>query len=113
MLREKSSKRRKNINASSTIGFFLHIRVLHKKSFKRRQNINASSTIGFFLHIRVLRKKSFKRRQNINASSTIDFFLHIRADEVVFLQNLFCALAQFHFFEAFSEGQHCIPFLCH
>jgi hypothetical protein len=37
------------------------------------------------------------------ASSSIDFFLHIRADEAVFLQNLFCALAQFHFFEAFSE----------
>jgi hypothetical protein len=58
-------------------------------------------------------KKSSKHRKNINASSTIDFFLHIRADEVVFLQNLFCALAQFHFSEAFSEGQHCIPFLCH
>jgi hypothetical protein len=55
-------------------------------------------------------KKSSKRRKNINASSTIDFFLHIRADEAVFLQNLFCALAQFHFFEAFSEGRHCIPF---
>jgi hypothetical protein len=47
MLREKSSNRRKNINASSTIGFFLHIRVLRKKSSKRRQNINASSTIDF------------------------------------------------------------------
>jgi hypothetical protein len=57
----------------------------------------------------MLRKKSSKRRKNINASSTIDFFLHIRADEAVFLQNLFCALAQFHIFEAFSEGQHCIP----
>jgi hypothetical protein len=87
--------------------------MLREKSSNRRKNINASSTIGFFLHIRVLRKKSSKRRQNINASSTIDFFLHIRADEAVFLQNLFCALAQFHFFEAFSEGQHCIPFLCH
>ena len=54
----------------------------------------------------MLRKKSSKRRKNINASSTIDFFLHIRADEAVFLQNLFCALAQFHFFEAFSEDQH-------
>jgi hypothetical protein len=51
--------------------------------------------------------------KKINASSTIDFFLHITADGAVFLQNLFCALAQFHFFEAFSEGQHCIPFLCH
>jgi hypothetical protein len=59
----------------------------------------------------MLRKKSSKRRKNINASSTIDFFLHIRADEVVFLQNLFCALAQFHFFEAFFEDQHCIPLL--
>jgi hypothetical protein len=45
----------------------------------------------------MLRKKSSKHRKNINASSTIDFFLHIRADEAVFLQNLFCALAQFHF----------------
>jgi hypothetical protein len=61
----------------------------------------------------MLRKKFSKRRKNINTSSTIDFFLHIRADEVVLLQNLFCALAQFHFFETFSEGQHCIPFLCH
>jgi hypothetical protein len=61
----------------------------------------------------MLHKKSSKHRKNINASSTIDFFLHIRADEAVFPQNLFCALAQFHFFEAFSEGQHCIPFLCH
>jgi hypothetical protein len=61
----------------------------------------------------MLRKKSSNRGKNINASSTIDFFLHIRADEAVFLQNLFCALAQFHVFEAFSEGQHCIPFLCH
>jgi hypothetical protein len=87
--------------------------MLREKSSNRRKNINASSTIGFFLHIRVLRKKSSKRRQNINASSIIDFFLHIRADEAVFLQNLFCALAQFYFFEAFSEGQHCIPFLCH
>jgi hypothetical protein len=60
----------------------------------------------------MLRKKSSNRGKNINASSTIDFFLHIRADEVVFLQNLFCALA-LHFFEAFSEGQYCIPFLCH
>jgi hypothetical protein len=58
-------------------------------------------------------KKSSNRGKNINASSTIDFFLHIKADEVVFLQNLFCALAQFHFFEAFFECQHCIPFLCH
>jgi hypothetical protein len=58
-------------------------------------------------------KQSSKRRQYINASSTIGFFLHIRADEAVFLQNLFCALAQFHFFGAFSEGQYCIPFLCH
>jgi hypothetical protein len=48
MLREKSSNRRKNINALSTIGFFLHIKVLRKKSSKRRQNINASSTIDFF-----------------------------------------------------------------
>jgi hypothetical protein len=31
MLREKSSNRRKNINASSTMSFFLHIRVLRKK----------------------------------------------------------------------------------
>jgi hypothetical protein len=61
----------------------------------------------------MLRKESSKCRQNINASSTIDFSLRIRADEAVFLQKLFCALAQFHFFEAFSEGQHCIPFLCH
>jgi hypothetical protein len=61
----------------------------------------------------MLRKKSSKHHKNINALSTIDFFLHIRADEYVFLQNLFCASAQFHFFEAFSEGQHCIPFLCH
>jgi hypothetical protein len=45
----------------------------------------------------MLRKKSSNRGKNINASSTIDFFLHIRADEAVFLQNLFCALAQFHF----------------
>jgi hypothetical protein len=59
-----------------------------------------------------VKKKSFNRRKNINASSSIDFFLHIKADEAVFLQNLFCALAQFHFFETFSEGQHCIP-LCH
>jgi hypothetical protein len=61
----------------------------------------------------MLRKKSSKHRKNINASSKIDFFLRIRADEAVFLQNLFCALAQFRFFEAFFEGQHCIPFLCH
>jgi hypothetical protein len=61
----------------------------------------------------MLREKSSNRRKNINASSTIDFFLLISAEEVVFLQNLFCALAQFHFFEAFSEDQHCIPFLCH
>jgi hypothetical protein len=61
----------------------------------------------------ILRKKSSNHGKNINASSTIDFFLHIRADEAVFLQNLFCALAQFYFFEAFSEGQHCIPFLWH
>jgi hypothetical protein len=47
MLREKSSNRRKNINASSTMSFFLHIRVLHKKSSKRRQNIDASSIIDF------------------------------------------------------------------
>jgi hypothetical protein len=87
--------------------------MLREKSSNRRKNINASSTIGFFLHIRVLRKKSSKRCQNINASSTIDFFLHVRADEAVFRQNLFCALTQFHFFEAFSEGQYCIPFLCH
>jgi hypothetical protein len=84
-----------------------------KKSSNHRKKINASSTIGFFLHIRVLRKKSSKRSQNINASSTIDFSLHIKADEAVFLQNLFCALAQFHLLEAFSEDQHCIPFLCH
>jgi hypothetical protein len=77
------------------------------------KNINASSTIGFFLHIRLLRKKSSHRGKNINASPTIDFFLHIRADEGVFLQNIFCALAQFHFFEAFAEGQHYIPFLFH
>jgi hypothetical protein len=87
--------------------------MLREKSSNCRKNINASSTIGFFLLIRVLRKKSSNRRKNINASSIIGFFLHIRADEAVFLQNLFCALAQFHFFEAFSEGQHCIPFLCH
>jgi hypothetical protein len=87
--------------------------MLRKKSSNRGKNINASSTIDFFLHIRVLRKKSSKRRQNINASSTMYFSLHIRADDAVFLQNLFCALAQFHFFEAFSEGQHYIPFLCH
>jgi hypothetical protein len=85
--------------------------MLRKKSSKHRKNINASSTIDFFLHIRVLRKKSSKRRQNINASSTIDFFLHIKADEAVFLQNLFCALAQFYFFEAFSEGQTLYPLL--
>jgi hypothetical protein len=71
--------------------------MLREKSSNRRKNINASSAIDFFLHIRVLRKKCSKRRQNINASSTIDFFLHIRADKAVFLQNLFCALAQFHF----------------
>jgi hypothetical protein len=87
--------------------------MLRKKSSNRGENINASSTIDFFLHIRMLRKVSSKCHQNINASSTIIFFLRIRADEAVFLQNLFCALAQFHFFEAFSEGQHCIPFLCH
>jgi hypothetical protein len=87
--------------------------MLCEKSSNRHKNINASSTIDFFLLIRVLCKRSSKRRQNINASSTIDFFLHMRADEAVFLQNLFCALAQFHFCEAFSEGQHCIPFLCH
>jgi hypothetical protein len=87
--------------------------VLHKKCSKHRQNTDASSTIDFFLHIRVLHKKCSKRRQNTDASSTIDFFLHIRADKAVFLQNLFCSLARFHFFEAFSEGQHCIPFLCH
>jgi hypothetical protein len=73
-----------------------------------KKNFNASSTIDFSLHIIVLRIA-----KNINASSTIDFFLHIRADEVVFLQNLFCALAQLRFFEASSEDQHCIPFLCH
>jgi hypothetical protein len=61
----------------------------------------------------MLRKKSSNHGRNINASSTIDSFLSIRADEAVFLQHLFCALAQFHFFEAFPEGQHCIPFLCH
>jgi hypothetical protein len=61
----------------------------------------------------VLHKKCSKRRHNTNTSSIIDFFLHFKADKVVYLQNLFCALAQFHFFEAFSEGQHCIPFLCH
>jgi hypothetical protein len=66
-----------------------------------------------FPHIRVLRKKSSKCRQNINALSIIDCLLHIRVDEAVFLQNLFCALAQFYSFEAFSEDQHCIPFLCH
>jgi hypothetical protein len=71
--------------------------MLREKSSNRRENINVSSTIDFFLHIRVLRKKSSKRRQNINASSTIDFFLHIRADEAIFLQNLFCALAHFTF----------------
>jgi hypothetical protein len=60
----------------------------------------------------MLRKESSKRRKNINASSTIDFFLHIRADEAVLLQNLFGALAQFHFFKAFFKDQHCIPFLC-
>jgi hypothetical protein len=87
--------------------------MFHEKSSNRRKFINASSIMDFFLLIRVLRKKSSKRCQNINASSTIDFFLHIRTDEVVSLQNLFCALAQFHFFKAFSEGQHYIPFLCH
>jgi hypothetical protein len=61
----------------------------------------------------MLREKSSNCRKNINALSTMGFFLHIRADEAVFLQNLFCALAQFHFFKAFSEDQHCIPFLCH
>jgi hypothetical protein len=65
----------------------------------------------------MLRKKSSNRSKNTNASSTIDFSSTVEWDpafgEVVFLQNLFCALAQFHFFEAFSEGQHCIPFLCH
>ena len=61
----------------------------------------------------MLRKKSSNRRRNINASSTINFFLHFRADKVVSLWNLFCALAQFHFFKAFSKGQHCIPFLFH
>jgi alpha-D-ribose 1-methylphosphonate 5-triphosphate synthase subunit PhnG len=67
--------------------------MLREKSSNRRKNIKASSTMDFFLLIRVLRKKSSKRRQNINASSTIDFFLHIRADEAVFLQNMSCALA--------------------
>ena len=47
MLREKSSNRRKNINASSTMSFFLHIRVLRKKSSKHRQNIDALSIIDF------------------------------------------------------------------
>jgi hypothetical protein len=61
----------------------------------------------------MLREKSSNRRKNINTSSTMGFFLHIRVDEAVFIQNLFCALAQFHFSEAFSEDQHCIPFLCH
>jgi hypothetical protein len=51
--------------------------------------------------------------KNINASSTIDFVLLIRADEAVFLQNLFSALAQFHFSETFFESQYCIPFLYH
>jgi hypothetical protein len=57
----------------------------------------------------MLRKKSSNHRKNINASSTIDFFLHIRADEAVFLQNLFCALAQFHFFEAFFRRSTLYP----
>jgi hypothetical protein len=70
--------------------------MLHKKSSNRGKNIDASSRIDFF-----------------HASSRIDFFLHIRADEALFLQNLYCALAQSHFFEAFFEGQHCIPFLRH
>jgi hypothetical protein len=59
--------------------------MLREKSSNRRKNINASSTMSFFLHIRVLHKKSSKRRQNIDASSTMSFFLHIRADEAVFL----------------------------
>jgi hypothetical protein len=37
----------------------------------------------------------------------------IVAKTLMLRQQLFCALAQFHFFEAFSEGQHCIPFLWH
>jgi hypothetical protein len=85
--------------------------MLREKSSNRRKNINASSTMGFFLRIRVLRKKSSKRRQNINASSTIDFFLHIRADEAVFLQNLFCALAQFHFFRSILRRSTLYPLL--
>jgi hypothetical protein len=88
--------------------------MLRKKSSNRgKKNFNALSTISFLLHIRVLCKKTSHRGKNINASSAIDFFLHIRVDEAVFLQNLFCALALFHFFEAFYEGQHCIPFLFH
>jgi hypothetical protein len=58
-------------------------------------------------------KKSSDCRKNIDALPSIDFLLHIRVDEVVFLQNLFCALAQFHLFETFSEDQHYIPFLYH
>ena len=61
----------------------------------------------------MLHKKCFKRHHNIDASSIIHFFLYFRADKSISLQSLFCALAQFHFFEAFSEGQHYIPFLCH
>jgi hypothetical protein len=74
--------------------------MLREKSSNRRKNINASSTIGFFLHIRVLRKKSSKSRQNINASSTIDFFLHIIVDEAVFLQNLNLCLSTISLFRS-------------
>jgi hypothetical protein len=60
----------------------------------------------------MLRKKSSKHRKNINASSTIDFFLHFKTYEAVFLQNLFCALAQFHFFSKHSPKVNIVSPSC-
>jgi hypothetical protein len=60
MLRKKSSNRGKNINASSTIDFFLHIRMLRKESSKCRQNINASSTIDIFFVSELMKLYFFK-----------------------------------------------------
>ena len=39
-------------------------------------------------------------KKSFYASWTIDFFLHFKADKVVSLQNLFCALTQFHPFQS-------------
>jgi hypothetical protein len=75
------------------------------------KNFNASSTIDFFLHIIVLLKNPPDVAKNINSSSTTDFFLLIRADEAVFLQNLFCALAQFHFFRSILRRLTLYPLL--